>query len=82
MTNINGYCPACKADLDGRNVLEDFMKISGYTREEALASAKHYAGWEEHGENNRWGRAIGQYSIEHDRTISWRCPDCNHEWKR
>jgi hypothetical protein len=28
----------------------------------------------------RWKREIGIYSIERDRTVAWRCPDCNHEW--
>jgi predicted Zn-ribbon and HTH transcriptional regulator len=27
-------------------------------------------------------RRIGIYSRERDRTVAWRCPDCNHEWSR
>jgi hypothetical protein len=30
----------------------------------------------------RWGRLIGIYDDVKDRTVAWRCPDCNHEWPR
>ena len=33
-------------------------------------------------EKGRWGRAIGIYDMEKDRTVRWKCPDCNHEWPR
>jgi len=28
----------------------------------------------------RWSRVIGIYDMEKDRTVSWKCPDCSHEW--
>lgn len=79
MSNINGYCPHCNADLDGDLVI-DYPLSQGQTRDEALAYAAMYDGWDKHGEENRWGRALGIYSMEQDRTIGYRCPDCGGEW--
>lgn len=81
MTNIHGFCPHCNANLNGDLVI-DYPLSQGKSREEALAYATSYSGWEEHGEANRWGRAIGLYSIEKDRTMAYRCPDCGQEWSR
>jgi len=81
MSNINGTCPHCNASLDGDLVI-DYPLSQGRSREEALAYAAMYAGWNEHGENNRWGRAISLYSLEKDCTIGYRCPDCNGTWER
>ena len=81
MSNIHGTCPHCNASLDGDLVI-DYPLSQGKSMDEALAYAKFYAGWDEHGEANRWGRAIGLYSLEKDRTIGWRCPDCNGTWER
>lgn len=27
-----------------------------------------------------FGREIGNYSMKEDRTVSWSCPDCGHQW--
>ncbi|GGA91549.1 hypothetical protein [Ornithinibacillus halotolerans] len=27
-------------------------------------------------------RKIGMYDLEKDRTMKWKCPDCNWEWDR
>lgn len=79
--NINGYCPHCKADLDGDLVVETFIK-QGMSREKAEESASHYYGWKQHGLQNRWGRKIGLSSITHDRIMEWQCPDCSGRWSR
>jgi hypothetical protein len=79
--NINGYCPHCKANLDGDLVI-DYPLSQGKTHAEALDYARCYAGWNEQGEENRWSRAISIYSWEKDRTTSTRCPDCSQEWQR
>lgn len=79
--NINGYCPHCNANLDGELIIETFMQ-QGRSREEAEKSASNYAGWDEHGQNNRWGRRIGISSLKHDRVMEWLCPDCDKRWKR
>jgi len=79
--NIHGTCPHCNANLDGDLVI-DYPLSQGKSREEALAYAAMYAGWSEHGEANRWGRAISLYSLEKDRTIAYRCPDCHGTWER
>ena len=79
--NINGFCPHCKTSLDGDLVI-DYPLSQGKSMEEALAYAKFHAGWSEHGEANRWGRATGIYDMTKDRTIAYRCPDCGQTWER
>jgi hypothetical protein len=81
VSNIKGYCPHCNANLDGDLVI-DYPLSQGKSREEALEYAKVYAGWDEHGEDNRWGRAISLYCKDRDRTIEYRCPDCFKTWER
>lgn len=75
-TNINGTCPHCKASLDGELVI-DYPLSQGKSKKEALEYAKSYAGWDEHGEDNRWSRQIGIYNIDSDRTMYYKCPDCD-----
>lgn len=77
--NINGFCPYCNANLDD-DLIIDYPLSQGKSREEALEYAKCYAGWNEYGEANRWGRAISLYSQLGDCTIGYRCPDCNRVW--
>ena len=79
--NIHGYCPHCNANLDGDLVI-DYPLSQGESIKEALEYVKSYSGWDEHGEANRWGRAIGLYCRDRDRTIGYRCPDCNEVWER
>jgi len=81
MSNINGFCPHCKASLDGDLVI-DYPLSQGKSRKEALEYAKSYVGWEEFGEDNRWGRQIAQYDRDKDRTVGYVCPDCNGHWER
>lgn len=80
MSNINGYCPYCNADLDGDLVI-DYPLSQGKTMDEAIAYASMYAGWREHKEKNRWNRVIGLYDIKADRTTAYRCPDCEKTWE-
>lgn len=79
--NINGYCPHCNANLDGDLVI-NYPLEQGKTKEEAIEYASKYAGWTEYGEQNKWNRAIGHYSMEEDRTTGWGCPDCKKTWGR
>lgn len=74
--NEHGYCPNCNANLDGGDIKQTFIDM-GKTPEEALKSADNY-GYSKG--RTQWGRQIGQYSMEFDRTTSYVCPDCNHEW--
>lgn len=37
---------------------------------------------EHYGNTTHFRRVIGIYSWEQDRTVAWRCPDCDHEEKR
>ena len=79
--SIHGTCPHCNANLDGDLVI-DYPLSQGKSKEEALAYTASYTGWEEHGEDNRWGRAVALYCMDRDRTIGYRCPDCNETWER
>lgn len=81
MKNINGYCPHCNADLDGDLVI-NYPLSQGKTMEEAIEYASCYVGWGEHGKENRWYRAIGQYDMIKDRTTHYICPDCNGKVSR
>lgn len=80
-TSINGFCPHCNANMDGDLVIEYPLK-RGESIDEALDYAKFYTGWKEHGLLNRWGRQIAIYDIGSDRTVAYRCPDCQLSWKR
>lgn len=79
--NINGFCPHCKANLDGDLVI-DYPLKQGKTMEEAIQYAWSYAGWAQHDLKNRWDRAISIYSRELDRTTHYRCPDCDKDFPR
>ena len=79
--NINGYCPHCNTSLDGDLVI-DYPLSQGQMMSEAIEYAWGYEGWDEHGEANRWGKAIGLYCMDRDRTTAYRCPDCNDTWER
>lgn len=35
-----------------------------------------------YGGATHYSRVMGLYSLERDRTIAYRCPDCNGEWDR
>jgi hypothetical protein len=35
-----------------------------------------------YGGATHFSRVIGIYSMDEDRTIAWRCPDCGQEWPR
>ena len=74
----HGYCPSCNTNLDGGSIFESFMEKYN-DRAKALEVAEMYGATETKGQ---WGRAIGLYSLEKDRTVKYRCPDCNHEWER
>lgn len=47
--------------------------------EEALKYASMYGATKTKG---RWGRQVGIYDVFKDRTVRWKCPDCDHEWSR
>lgn len=95
MTNEHGYCPSCNADLDGGSIWKtgyDFAVLGKHyeqkgiparSEDEAEELADNYA--EAYGATRtkgQWGRQIGIYNLELDRTVMWKCPDCGHEWER
>lgn len=91
----HGNCPHCGISLDGGSIWETGL-VRAYRGEhysqgsvatnsyvEAYHLADKYA--EAYGASRtkgRWGRAIGIYDMERDRTVKWRCPDCEGEWER
>lgn len=75
--NENGYCPHCNADLDGGDIKQTFLD-QGKSEEDAQEIAAQYG----YGPGRtQWGRQIGLYSMELDRDVGKRCPDCKGEWK-
>lgn len=92
----HGHCPKCSADLNGGSIWQTFydQAIAGqhYRQKngafsssvgdaEKLAdeSAAMYGATRDKGQ---WGRAVGIYDLESDRTVRFKCPDCKHEWPR
>lgn len=71
-------CPNCSADLNGGLIWQTFMERY---QDEAKADevAEMYGATRTSG---YWGRQIGLYSQERDRTVAWLCPDCKYEWER
>ena len=74
----HGHCPNCDIDLDGGSIWQHFFAQEG-SEEEADRIAEMYGATRAKGQ---WGREIGIYDTERDRTVSWQCPDCGHEWSR
>ena len=71
-------CPNCKVDLCEEYIWDHFFKIKG-SEEEATRVAEMYGATREKG---CFGKVIGIYSYGKDRTVAFRGPECNHEWKR
>jgi len=69
-------CPKCKTNLKGELIYETFLK-QYRDEQKALDAAKMYGATKD---NGKWGKEIGIYDMNHDRIITWRCPDCKHEW--
>jgi hypothetical protein len=74
----HGHCPSCNADLDGGSIWEHFFRETG-SESEADRIAESYGADRTKG---NWGKAIGIYDTEVDRTVAWKCPDCGHQWGR
>lgn len=74
MSDDHGTCPHCSADLNGGLIWETFRDRG---EAEADRIAAQYGATRTSG---RWGLAIGIYSQERDRTVSWGCPFCEKEW--
>lgn len=72
------HCPNCNADLNGGSIWEYFYRKTN-SETEADKTAKAYGADRTQG---NWGRAIGIYDMDLDRTVAWKCPDCNHQWGR
>ena len=78
MINDHGKCPHCNTDLNGGFIWDTFFERHG-SEEEADRISKMYGASKG---NGKWGRQIGIYDLDKDRTVSWRCPDCTGEWPR
>jgi len=77
--NEHGYCPNCNADFDGELIFETFLNQYDGDRAKALETAEMYGATETKG---RWGNMIAIYDRDKDRTVSWMCHECNHQWDR
>ena len=76
--NEHGYCPNCGKDFDGILIWDTFFDKYGDV-DKADEAAASYGATRETG---KWGLKIGIYSMDEDRTTDWKCPDCDHEWRR
>lgn len=76
--NEHGYCPNCGINFDDGLIFDTFME-KYQDEEKALKSASAYGATKTKG---KWGRKIGIYDMHTDRTVKWKCPDCEHEWDR
>lgn len=74
----HGKCPNCATDLNGGLIWQTFKDQSD-SDAEADRIAAMYGATRTHGQ---WGRLIAIYSLETDRTVAFKCPDCEHEWPR
>lgn len=93
MAEDHGSCPHCGADLNGGFIWVHFYKElqrTGYyhgasplsAEEAAIKADEIAANYGATRTEGKWGREIGIYDTERDRTVSWECPDCNGEWSR
>jgi predicted RNA-binding Zn-ribbon protein involved in translation (DUF1610 family) len=78
MTDNHGTCPYCGSDMNGESIWQTFFDKYG-DEQKADETAALYGATRTQG---RWGRRIGLYSMELDRTVAWKCPDCGDEWDR
>ena len=76
--NEHGYCPQCGKDFDGTLIWDSFFDKYGDV-DKADEAASSYGATREKG---KWGLKVGIYSMEEDCTTHWKCPDCEHIWKR
>lgn len=74
-TDDHGRCPHCDADMNGEYIWDTFAEKHGDA--EADRIAEMYGASKGHG---RWGRQIGRYCTERDRTIGHTCPDCGKDF--
>jgi hypothetical protein len=72
------HCPLCHSDLNGGLIYQTFFDQHG-DHDKALETASHYGATATEG---HWGRQIGIYDFEKDRTVANQCPDCYGEWPR
>jgi len=71
-------CPNCGVDLSTDYIWDHFFKEKG-NEEEATRIAEMYGASKGKG---KFSRKIGLYDWGEDRTVAWKCPDCEHIWKR
>jgi hypothetical protein len=74
----HGNCPHCKADLNGGSIWQHFMDKLG-DEAEATRIASMYGATRTEGQ---WGRQLAIYDMERDRSMAFKCPDCEGEWPR
>lgn len=72
-------CPSCKSDLQGGLIFDTGMELHGNDEAKALEYAQFYGATKTEG---HWGRELAIYSFGEDKTVAYRCPDCEHIWER
>ena len=95
MSDDHGRCPKCNADLNGGSIWQTGYELALASGQDTWPSVpasseaeaenradKYAAAYGATRTRGQWGRAIGMSDMEQDRIVSWRCPDCKHEWAR
>jgi hypothetical protein len=82
MLDTYGNCPECGVCWDAGSIF-DTLRSQQWCAHMADAELQDYVN-HAYGTDRpqRFSRLIGVSSLEHDRVIAWKCPDCNHEWSR
>jgi len=84
--SLPNNCPLCDANLVGDKVWDHFKRqalLKGVNEAEAERyaddTAKQYGANREFG---HWNRAIAIYDRGLDRTVAYKCPDCDERWSK
>ena len=71
-------CPHCGANLQGDLIYQTFLdKYKDPVKAKEVAAM--YEATETEG---RWSKVINIYDNDLDRTVAFRCPECEKEWPR
>jgi hypothetical protein len=72
--NEHGYCEKCNLDFDAGKIWDYFFEQ--YKSEDAADKVASLFGATR--EKGRFGKKIGLYCRDKDRTLFYKCPECGH----
>lgn len=77
--NEHGYCPNCNLDFDDQDIVTVFIN-QGKSKEEALHIAVSCYGYKNGA--TKFNKRISIYDMRKDKTVQYKCPNCNYTWER